>query len=463
MNGAFISASCFFRHSCFVICQCFVLCASQHLQPAHLPPRSRSRDSFCWDRGIRYLFPASLRPVESVRCHPRSVSPVFEPVSKSHLLSSPEVTPQRQTGTSRPRDPPTRKQPSHDRCPTRHLRPRGRPRSIPRSVSGRACAGRAAGGVGMGRGSGRRAQAPPDAMSNRAFLQNGQQASPGNNNGAGKKNSMTLPNAAEEDRRIGDLIAKRQAEQEGEFISEILVEGNATIPTPAILQKVKVAPGRKASVKSIQDDVRALLENGLVLHRRNPIPSAQTREGAGAGLRRLRAAHRPQRGVRRQPGDRRPRSSKRPPVSRSAVPSTPAPTSRRPRKSRASTGNRAIRRPTVDLEKGGKRDDRDVLFRIHEGVKQKIMLRDFEGNQAFSSELLSLQFVSTPASAASSAASSIRPSSPRTVPRSASITRTWATSTPRSRPRSCTQPTTSGSSFCSTCRRGRITGFDKST
>jgi outer membrane protein insertion porin family len=240
------------------------------------------------------------------------------------------------------------------------------------------------------------AQAPPDAMSNRAFLQNGQQAAPGNNNGASKKNSMTLPNAAEEDRRIGDLIAKRQAEQEGEFISEILVEGNATIPTPAILQKVKVAPGRKASVKSIQDDVRALWKTGwfyTVETRYRP-----PKQGKGQVLVFV-VFERPIVRSVAYVGNLEIKTKKLEEATGLKVgsPFDASANVEAAKKIESFYREQGYSEATVDLEKGGKRDDRDVLFRIHEGVKQKIMWRDFEGNKAFSSELLSLQLVSTPA------------------------------------------------------------------
>ena len=180
-------------------------------------------------------------------------------------------------------------------------------------------------------------------MSNRAFLQNGQQAAPGNNNGGSKKNPMMLPNAAEEDRRIGDLIAKRQAEQEGEFISEILVEGNATIPTPAILQKVKVAPGRKASVKSIQDDVRALWKTGwfyTVETRYRP-----PKQGKGQVLVFV-VFERPIVRSVAYVGNKEIKTKKLEEATGLKVgsPFDARPTSRRPRRLRASTANRAIRR-----------------------------------------------------------------------------------------------------------------------
>jgi thiol-disulfide isomerase/thioredoxin len=66
----------------------------------------------------------------------------------------------------------------------------------------------------------------------------------------------------EEDRRIGELIARRQADPEGKLITQIVVEGNSTISASAILKKLKVTTGRKASIQAIQDDVRTLWLTG---------------------------------------------------------------------------------------------------------------------------------------------------------------------------------------------------------
>jgi hypothetical protein len=94
---------------------------------------------------------------------------------------------------------------------------------------------------------------PQPAMSNRDFLQNGQQSTPK------KKNPGDNNSEKSEEGRIAELIAKRQQEREGEKIEAIVVEGNSTIPTPAILQKLKTQPGRKATAAQIQDDLRTLL------------------------------------------------------------------------------------------------------------------------------------------------------------------------------------------------------------
>ncbi len=69
-------------------------------------------------------------------------------------------------------------------------------------------------------------------------------------------------NATQEDRRIGELIARRKADPEDPFIAEVVIEGNSTMSTPVILQKLKVTAGRKASTKEIQDDVRTLWRTG---------------------------------------------------------------------------------------------------------------------------------------------------------------------------------------------------------
>ncbi len=68
------------------------------------------------------------------------------------------------------------------------------------------------------------------------------------------------------------MIAKRQQEREGEKIEAIVVEGNVTIPTAAILQKLKTQAGRKATPAQIQEDLRTLLAHAVVFHRRTEVP-----------------------------------------------------------------------------------------------------------------------------------------------------------------------------------------------
>jgi len=238
--------------------------------------------------------------------------------------------------------------------------------------------------------------APLDPMSNRAFMQNGQQAAPGNNNG-NKKNPMMPANPADEDRRIGELIAKREAEQEGEFIREIVIEGASTIPPAAITQKLKVSAGHKASVKAIQDDVRTLWKTGwfytVETQFRHPI------NGKGVVLV-FKVFERPIVRSVQYIGNKEVKTKKLEEATGLKVGSPFDASANREAAKKIESLYReqeGFSEATVDLEKGGNRDDRDVIFRIHEGVKQKIMWRTFEGNQAFSSELLALQLVSTPA------------------------------------------------------------------
>ena len=233
------------------------------------------------------------------------------------------------------------------------------------------------------------ANAPPDPMSNRAFLQNGQQAAPGNNT---KKANPTNPR--DEDRRLGDLIAKRQAEQEGDFITEVLVEGNTTIPTPAILQKLKVTAGRKASLKTIQDDVRTLWKTGwfyTVETKFRTTPKGKALIFAVFERPIVRSVA--------YIGNKEVKTAKLAEATGLKVgsPFDASANVEAAKKIESFYREQGYSEATVDIEKGSHRDDRDVVFRIHEGVKQKIMWRDFEGNAAFSSELLALQLVSTPA------------------------------------------------------------------
>ena len=237
------------------------------------------------------------------------------------------------------------------------------------------------------------AAAPPDPMSNRGFLQNGQGAAPGGGS-AHKKGDPAANNPRDEDRRLGDLIAKRQAEQEGEFIAQVLVEGNTTIPTPAVLQKCRVTAGRKASLRAIQEDVRALWKTGwfyTVETRFRPTDKGQILVFVVFERPIVRSVA--------YVGNGQVKTKKLAEATGLKVGSPFDASANREAAKKIETFYReqGYAEATVDLEKGGNRDDRDVVFRIHEGPSEKIMWRTFEGNYAFSSELLSLQLVSTPA------------------------------------------------------------------
>jgi outer membrane protein insertion porin family len=245
-------------------------------------------------------------------------------------------------------------------------------------------------GLAIGQEESTPVQAP--AMSNREFLQNGQQSTPSVGR---KKGEPTTP--AEEDRRLGELIAKRQAEQEGEFIAQVVIEGNSTIPSPAIMQKLKVSAGRKASLRAIQDDVRTLWKTGWfytveTIYRRPP-------SGQGQILV-YKVFERPIVRSVQYIGNHEVKTKKLEEATGLKVGSPFDPSANREAAKKIESFYReqeGYSEATVDLEKGGNRDERDVVFRIHEGVKNRIIWRTFDGNQAFSSELLTLQLVSTPA------------------------------------------------------------------
>ena len=52
---------------------------------------------------------------------------------------------------------------------------------------------------------------------------------------------------------------------------------------------------------------------------------------------------------------------------------------------------------TVDLVKGDKPQDRDVVFRVHEGPRQQVVWRTFIGNNSVSGERLAMELKSQPA------------------------------------------------------------------
>src|SRR5580704_19596976 len=163
------------------------------------------------------------------------------------------------------------------------------------------------------------------------------------------------------------------------------------------MQKIKVNAGRKASVKAIQEDVRVLWKTGWFYtvetkFRRPP-------NGQGQILVFL-VFERPIVRSVQYLGNHDVKTKKLEEATGLKLGSPFDASANREAAKKIETLYReqeGYSEATVDLEKGGNRDDRDVVFRIHEGMKQRIIWRTFEGNQAFSSELLTLQLVSTPA------------------------------------------------------------------
>src|ERR1700722_2909415 len=228
---------------------------------------------------------------------------------------------------------------------------------------------------------------PQPAMSNRDFLQNGQQNTP-------KKKSPADDSPKSQDARIAELIAKRQQEQEGEKIDEIFVDGNVTIPTAAILQKMKTQAGHKATPAMVQEDIRALIKTRWFF---SVVPKYRRTDKKLILV--LNVIERP--------------------IVHNVV--YLGATQMKIKKLAAETGlkvgspydmgaNKEAARhletfyheqgyteATVDLVQGDKAEQRDVVFRIHEGVAQKVVWRYFVGNEAVSGERLAMELKSAPA------------------------------------------------------------------
>ena len=182
--------------------------------------------------------------------------------------------------------------------------------------------------------------------------------------------------------------------QEGEKIDAIVLEGNTTIPTAAILQKLKTQAGDKATAGQISEDLRTLIrtrwfftvepkyrrtDKGLVLVIaviERPLVHSVTYLGAKeikiknlteeTGLK---VDH---------------------PYDTSA-------NKEAAKRLESFYHQRGYAEAIVELIKGDKPDQRDVIFRIHEGVCQKVIWRYFVGNSAVSGERLATELKTTPA------------------------------------------------------------------
>ena len=225
---------------------------------------------------------------------------------------------------------------------------------------------------------------PQPAMSNRDFLQNGQQNTP-------KKKNAADSSERSEEGRIAELIAKRQQEREGEKIDAIVVEGNNTIPTPAILQKLKTQPGRKVTAAQIQEDLRTLIrtrwffsvvpkyrrtDKGLVLVLaviERPIVRSVKYVGAS---------------------EVKPKKLGEETGLKVGSPYDMSANKEAAKRLESYYHDQGYTEATVDLISGDKPEQRDVVFRIHEGVSQKVVWRYFEGNTSISGERLTMELKS---------------------------------------------------------------------
>jgi outer membrane protein insertion porin family len=228
---------------------------------------------------------------------------------------------------------------------------------------------------------------PQPAMSNRDFLQNGQQNTP-------KKKNAADSSERSEEGRIADLIAKRQQEREGEKIEAIVVEGNVTIPTAAILQKLKTQAGRKATPAQIQEDLRTLIRTRWFF----TVEPKYRRTDKGLVLV-LAVIERPiVRSVKYLGASEvKPKKLAEETGLKVGSPYDMSANKESAKRLESYYHDQGYTEATVDLISGDKPEQRDVVFRIHEGVSQKVVWRYFVGNTSVSSERLAMELKTTPA------------------------------------------------------------------
>ncbi len=229
---------------------------------------------------------------------------------------------------------------------------------------------------------------PQPAMSNRDFLQNGQQNTPM------KKNAADSSSGRSEEARIADLIAKRQQEREGEKIEAIVVEGNITIPTAAILQKLKTQAGRKATPAQIQEDLRTLLRTRWFF----TVEPKYRRTDKGLTLV-LTVIERPiVRSIKYLGASEiKPKKLAEETGLKVGSPYDMSANKESAKRLESYYHDQGYTEATVDLISGDKPEQRDVVFRVHEGVSQKVVWRYFVGNTSVSSERLAMELKTTPA------------------------------------------------------------------
>jgi beta-lactamase regulating signal transducer with metallopeptidase domain len=177
-------------------------------------------------------------------------------------------------------------------------------------------------------------------------------------------------------------------------IDEILVEGNATIPAATILQKLKTQVGGTATPSQVQEDIRTLIKTHWFF---SVVPKYR-RTGKKLILV-LAVVERPTvRSVDYQ-------GAKEIPLNKLAVEAglkVGSPFSNGANQDAARHlenfyHQQGYTEATVELIKGDKPDECDVVFRIHEGVKQKVVGRYFVGNKSVSDEKLAMELKSSPA------------------------------------------------------------------
>ena len=187
---------------------------------------------------------------------------------------------------------------------------------------------------------------------------------------------------------------KPELNPDGEKIDQIIVEGNATIPATAIVGKLGIALGQKATPAQIQEDIRGLLrtrwfftvepkyrrtDKGLVL------VLAVTERPLVRSIKYFSASEiKPQR-LAAETG------------LKVGAPYEVISNQDAARRLATLYHEQGYAEATVELVSGDKPNERNIEFRIHEGVAQRVVWRYFAGNKAVSGERLAMELKSKPA------------------------------------------------------------------
>lgn len=170
-----------------------------------------------------------------------------------------------------------------------------------------------------------------------------------------------------------------------ESIVDIRIEGNTTIPASAISRHIKTQPNRPASPESIREDVRALYATRWFFSVEPRY--RQTDEGLVLIFKVL---ERPVvRNVEYKGNDKiKTKVLTQITNIKTGSPFDVSANRESARRIEAEYHKKGYAFATVELEKGGSKDDRDVVFLIKEGPKVKVMRVRFLGNEFCSDGLL---------------------------------------------------------------------------
>lgn len=173
-----------------------------------------------------------------------------------------------------------------------------------------------------------------------------------------------------------------------EELADVRIEGNVTIPKSDIARHVKTRPGRKATQSMIKDDVDALIRTRWFA----TVEPIVTRSDTGLVLV-YRVLERPI--VKRVEfrGAKKIKREKLESLTNLKVGSPYDVSANREcaRRIEEHYHEKGYAFATVELEKGNDKDDREVVFVIHEGSKVVVTHVEFEGNKFFSDALLDLK------------------------------------------------------------------------